>query len=166
MNRRRESLDLIDLMCECHHGTRRKRADLRVSCVRIRRRPTAHPSTAPVDSPGRRLLWIRGSIQLARGLLKIYFSNLDLIQILTWVNDESISCDLCEADSRLAKYFFNSLLGPAAQRSEIEVFGTREEFSVSGWNPDVQTRATADALLPVATPFPRRFSMASLYHCP
>jgi DNA invertase Pin-like site-specific DNA recombinase len=38
-------------------------------------------------------------------------------------------------------------VGLAAQRSDIESFGTREGFSVKSWHQDVQTGAGADALL-------------------
>jgi len=38
-------------------------------------------------------------------------------------------------------------LGLAAQRCEIEAFGTREGLSVKAWYQDVQTGAAADALL-------------------
>jgi DNA invertase Pin-like site-specific DNA recombinase len=38
-------------------------------------------------------------------------------------------------------------LGLAAQRFEIETFGTHEGFSVKSWHQDVQTGAGADALL-------------------
>jgi DNA invertase Pin-like site-specific DNA recombinase len=38
-------------------------------------------------------------------------------------------------------------LGLAAQRHEIEAFGTREGFSIKSWYQDIQTGAGADALL-------------------
>src|SRR5260370_12189505 len=38
-------------------------------------------------------------------------------------------------------------LGLAAQRFDIEAFGTREGFSVRSWHQDVQTGAGADALM-------------------
>ncbi len=38
-------------------------------------------------------------------------------------------------------------LGLAAQRQEIEAFGTREAFTIARWHQDVQTGAGADALL-------------------
>jgi DNA invertase Pin-like site-specific DNA recombinase len=38
-------------------------------------------------------------------------------------------------------------LGLAAQRNEIEAFGTREGFAIRSWHQDVQTGAGADALV-------------------
>jgi DNA invertase Pin-like site-specific DNA recombinase len=38
-------------------------------------------------------------------------------------------------------------LGLAAQRDDIEVFGTREGFSIKSWHQDVQTGGGSDALL-------------------
>src|SRR5882757_4248466 len=38
-------------------------------------------------------------------------------------------------------------LGLAAQRHDIEVFGTREGFSIKSWYQDIQTGAGKDALL-------------------
>jgi DNA invertase Pin-like site-specific DNA recombinase len=56
-------------------------------------------------------------------------------------------------------------LGLAAQRHDIEAFGSREGFSIRSWHQDIQTGAGKDALL-MRQGLADGLKEARRHHCP